>query len=202
VVGIVLAAGTSERMGRPKQLLPLAGTTLIDVVVQRALASRLERVIVVTGSSNVAVEAAIAPRPVEIAHNAAFSTGNLSSLRTAAALAPDAPAAILMLADMPGVSPEVINRLLDTWGRSRPWAAVCSYADGEGHPLLLSRTALDHSLSLEGPKALWRMLRLAPHGEVAHVEFYIPMPVDVDSPEDYEDLLSRWPRIETRINTQ
>jgi molybdenum cofactor cytidylyltransferase len=185
-------------MGRPKQLLPLAGTTLIDVVVQRALASRLERVIVVTGSSHTAVSAAIAPRDVEITHNPSYVKGNLSSLRAGAAAVGDAAAVVILLSDMPGVSPNTINGLIDTWERQRPWAAVSSYADGEGHPLLLSHAALEHSLTLEGPKALWRMLRLAPHGEVAHVEFEATVPVDVDTPDDYEDLLAAWPRVETR----
>jgi molybdenum cofactor cytidylyltransferase len=202
VVGIVLAAGAAERMGRPKQLLPLAGTTLIDVVVQRALASRLPRLVVVTGASHTAVSAAIAPRDVEIVHNASYLDGNLSSLRAGAAAVGDAEAVVILLSDMPGVAPESINGMIDTWDRLHPWAAVASYPDREGHPLLLSRTALEHSLSLEGPKALWRMLRLAPHGEVAHVEFDTAMPIDVDTPHDYEALLAAWPRVETRPGTR
>jgi molybdenum cofactor cytidylyltransferase len=202
VVGIVLAAGASERMGRPKQLLPLAGTTLIDVVVQRVLASRLERVIVVTGSSHTAVAAALAPRHVEIAQNPSYVDGNLSSLRIGAAEVGHAAAVVLLLGDMPGVAPDTINEMMDTWDRLKPWAAVASYSDGEGHPLLLSRAALDHSLTLEGPKALWRMLRLAPHGEVTHVEFDAAMPLDVDTPENYADLLASWPRVEARPGTR
>lgn len=202
MVGIVLAAGAAERMGRPKQLLPLAGTTLIDVVVQRALASQLERLIVVTGSSHTAVAAAIAPREVEIAHNPRYVDGNLSSLGIGAAAAGDAEAVVILLSDMPGVAAETINGMIETWGRLRPWAAVSSYANGEGHPLLLSQAALEHSLTLEGPKALWRMLRLAPHGEVAHVEFDTTMPIDVDTPDDYQDLLDAWPRVESRTKAE
>lgn len=173
---------------------------MIDVVVQRVMNSRLERVIVVTGASHTAVAAAVAPRNVELAHNPSYREGNLSSLRAGSAAVPDAAAVVLVLSDMPGVSPDTINTHLDVWERSRPWAAVTSYHDGEGHPLLLSRAALDHSLSLEGPKALWRMMRLAPPGEVTHVEIDAPMPVDVDNPSDYQNLLATWPRVETRIN--
>ena len=180
-------------MGRPKQLLPLHGTTLIDVTVQRALASRLERVVVVTGSEATAVQAAIAARPVEIVHNPDYYTGNLSSLRTGIE-AIDAEAVLLMLGDMPGVTPDTINVMIDAWHRSHPWAALASYTDGEGHPFLLSRAAVEHSLNLEGPKPLWRMLRLAPNGEVMHVEVDEAQPVDVDTPDDYERLLATWPR--------
>ena len=181
-------------MGQPKQLLPLAGTTLIDVVVQRALASRLSRILVVTGAAATAVEAAIAPRDVETVHNPDHYSGNLSSLRAGAAAVSDAAAVLLMLGDMPGVTPQIINAMLDAWQRTHPWAAIASYTNGEGHPFLLSRSALDHSLSLEGPKPLWRMLRLAPNGEVLHVEIEAPQPVDVDTPDDYDELLATWPR--------
>ena len=180
-------------MGRPKQLLPLAGTTLIDVTVQRALASRLERIVVVTGAESRAVEDAIAARDVEIVHNPDHFSGNLSSLR-AGVTAANAEAVVLILGDMPGTSPDAINALLETWDRKLPWAAVSSYDDGEGHPFLLSRAALDHSLRLEGPKPLWRMLRLAPNGEVVHVEIVGNRPPDIDTPDDYEELLASWSR--------
>jgi molybdenum cofactor cytidylyltransferase len=196
VVGIVLAAGSSERMGRPKQLLPLAGTTMVDVVVQRALSSRLDRVIIVTGSNGSQVAAAVAPRHVEIVHNPLHFEGNMTSFRTGVEAAAGADVLLLLLGDMPGVGPAVINRMIEVWQSDAPWAAVASYGDGEGHPFLLSQSAVEHAMTLDGPKPLWRMLRLAPNGEVVHVEFDGPMPIDVDTEDDYEALLAGWSKID------
>ena len=141
-----------------------------------------------------AEEALDAARDVVVTHNADHYSGNLSSLRTGVDAAPEAEAVVLILGDMPGVTPEIINAKLDAWNSHHPWAAVASYTDGEGHPLLLSRAAIDHSLRLEGPKPLWRMLRLAPNGEVMHIEIDVDQPMDIDTPDDYERLLETWPR--------
>ena len=193
IPGIVLAAGSARRMGSPKQVLPLGGSTIVATTVTRALDAGLDPVVVVTGAGADAVAAAVRDLDVTVVHNPAHETGNLSSLGAGVAAVPDAPAVVLLLADMPGVPEAAVTGLLVAWERSQPWAAICGYDDGEGHPLLLSRAALDQAFALGEPKPLWRMLRLAPAGDVLMVEVDGPRPIDVDTVDQYERLVATWP---------
>ena len=190
LVGIVLGAGESARMGRPKQLLPLGGTTLLNFVVARAERSRLDRVVVVTGANASEVEAHLELSRASVARNPAYRRGNMSSLATGAADVSEAGAVLLLMGDMPGVDVEVIDRFADLWRDEQPWAAVASYRDGVAHPFMLSAPALEAALPLDQPKALWTFLVAEPAGEVRHLEIDRPRPRDVDTPADYEALLA------------
>ena len=83
VAGVVLAAGDSSRMGRPKQLLPYRGTVLVQVAVATALASQLDPVVVVTGAYAAEVEAALDPGEATVIRNPDYRRGNMSSLHLA-----------------------------------------------------------------------------------------------------------------------
>ncbi len=187
VVGIVLVAGESERMGGTlKQLLRFGDRTMAATTVACAEASRLDRVIVVTGREADAVTGALRPGRATIVHNADYSQGNVSSLERGLVAAPDAAAVVLLLGDMPGVDPVIIDAMAAEWRRSRPWAAVAIYDDGvPNHPFLLSRDAISEMRKLSGAKVLWRLLVEDPPQPVAEVRFDRPAPVDVDTPEDY-----------------
>ena len=111
--GIVLAAGESTRMGKPKQLLEIAGQTMLQRVVDAALASRLDHVAVVLGYHAADVRASLAERAVSFVENDGYSEGLGSSVRAGLqALPPAADAAMFLLGDQPGVTAELINRLL------------------------------------------------------------------------------------------
>ena len=189
VVGVVLAAGASERMGRPKQLLSLGDTTVLGVAVANAAASRLDRVIVVTGAHAADVEAGFVPGRAEVVRNPDFTRGNMSSLLVGVHAAGEAVAVLHLLGDMPDVGTGMIDRFVDLWETQRPWAAIAAYSDREGHPILLSAGALPALRSLRGPRALWRFLEEAPAGRVDRIAFDHPIPIDVDTPEDYDRLL-------------
>lgn len=194
VVGIVLAAGLSERMGgdTPKQVLPVGGQPMIVSVVEAAGASALDRVVVVTGAGAPDVRAALPRAHVTFAHNPDFPTGNLSSLRVGLEAASPCGAVVLLLSDMPEVDVVAIDAMVDVWRREEPWAAVAVYGDGvPNHPFLLSDQAIDGVARIGGRKPLWRMLVESPTHPVTEVRFDRPAPVDVDTAEDYAELLRR-----------
>jgi len=194
VVGIVLAAGLSERMGgdAPKQLLRFGDRTMVAVTVENADESTLDRVVVVTGRAGEEVAASIPEGRHEVVDNPDHAAGNLTSLRVGAEAAGDVGAVVVLLADMPGVATEVINDLVAMWRDEGPWAIVSEFADGEpNHPFLLSAEALSEALDRTEPKPLWRLLVEDNPDRVARLRLTERPPVDVDTPGDYTEALRR-----------
>ena len=188
VAGIVLAAGASLRMGAPKQLLAYRGTTLLNFVIATAEASKLDRVVVVTGANAGAIEDSVAVERAVVVHNPDFELPNLASV-VVGARAVDAEAFVTLPADTPGITVGVIDAVVERWRSEAPWAAVTEYQDRSGHPFLLSRAALDDATAVEGPKVLWRFLGDDDSGRVIRIMVDRMAPPDVNTPADYEALL-------------
>lgn len=190
--GIIMAAGLSERIGgpTPKQLLPVAGRPMVATTVANAVASRLDRVVVVTGHRAGEVAAAVDGFDVLVAENPDYREGNMTSLRAGYRSLPDCAAYVVLLADMPGVTTGMIDSMIAMWQRRHPWAAVAAYRNGRGHPLLLSADAMAQAAAATGPKAVWRLLDAAEPDVVVAVEFATDAPRDVNTAADYEALLS------------
>ncbi len=185
---LVLAAGSSRRLGQPKQLLPYHGRPLLDAVLDTARSVGADQLVVALGGAGDEVRERVDLTGVEVADNPAFSTGCSSSIAAAVpALRPDTDVLVLLLGDQPGVSAETVHRLLA--GRGDAPLAVCRYDDGVGHPFAFDRQVLPDLLRLHGDKAVWKLLdqRAA---EVVEVRIDGLVPLDVDTWEDYERLLS------------
>ena len=119
IAGIVLAAGRSSRLGRPKQLLPVHGEPLIRHTLRRVLASSLDQVILVVGHEADEVRDAVADLPVECVVNPDAAAGQSTSVRAGlAALSPEVEAAVFILGDQPGIDPTVIDALIAAWRTS------------------------------------------------------------------------------------
>lgn len=190
VAGIVLGAGGSRRLGRPKQALPLGDTTLLGWVMRDVEASSLDRVILVVGG---AADDALAPLELdraEVARNDSYGSGCASSLLAGLDAAGDVDAILLLLGDMPGVDPEVIDAVRADFDRHRPWAAVTRYAGGLGHPFAFSAEAFPALRGLHGDKAVWKIVD-DESNDVREVAVDRPLPPDVDTWEDYE-AVRRW----------
>jgi molybdenum cofactor cytidylyltransferase len=181
VVGLILGAGSSRRLGRPKQTLPLGDTTLLGWVVREVEASSLDRVVVVTRQDLVAARA-------EVARPDAGDTTCSASLRAGLAAVGECDGIMLLLGDTPEVDALVIDRVRAAWEATRPWALVTRYEDGSGHPLVFSADALPSLRALRGEKAVWKLLESEPD-RVQHARIERPLPRDVDSWDDYEALL-------------
>ena len=185
--GIVLAAGLSERMtgAMPKQLLSLGDEPMVTVTVRNAEASELDRIVVVTGHRGTEVAEAVAGGRSIVVDNPEYRDGNMTSFRAGFGALPGCDAYVVLLADMPGVTPEMIDRLVEAWRGDQPWAAVSRYRNGRAHPLLLSASAMAGAAQAEGAKGVWRFLDAAPAERVADVVFDLSVPPDVNTREDY-----------------
>jgi molybdenum cofactor cytidylyltransferase len=186
VTGLVLAAGGSKRLGRPKQLLPYGPATLLDHVLETARSCRFDQLVCVIGGEADSVRAQVDLDGAEVVENRAFGEGCSSSIAAALdALDPRCDVLVLMLGDQPDVTAETVATLLE--GRGDAPIAVCRYADGRGHPMAFSRDLFPELRTLHGDKAVWKLVDR--HAEAAaDVPVDGPIPQDVDTWEDYRKL--------------
>lgn len=185
IAGIVLAAGTSSRMGRNKLIENVHGKPLVRRAVDATLASRLDPVLVVTGHQAGKIGAAVAGTPVALVHNEQFDEGLSSSLRAGvAAVPPDCDGAMVLLGDMPDISPALIDRLIAAFDPARGHAAcVATAGKRRGHPVLWARRFFPELMTLSGDKGAREILQ-AHAGQVLEIEAMDDAPlVDIDTVE-------------------
>jgi len=185
IVGVIVAAGASTRMGRPKQLLEIGGRPLLQWVVDAAEASTLDRVVVVTGHAADEVRAAISLGRAVWAHNPEPDRGTMSSLRAGLAVV-DAPDAVMKLVcDQPEVTSDVIDGVVGSWNPEIDLASLVAYQDGDGHPMLVAAAALTEVLEQDGDRLLWRLVQTAPE-RVGRFTVEGHRPIDINTEADLE----------------
>jgi molybdenum cofactor cytidylyltransferase len=187
IAAIVLAAGTSSRMGQQKLTLPMPdGRPLVRVAVEQVLAAGVDDTVVVLGGDAEAVSLALAPLPVRTVVNPRYAEGQSTSLRAGLdALRPGTDAALVALGDQPLPDPDVIRRLVAAFRTSgRPIAAPV-YRDGRGNPVLFAAALFGELRAVTGDRGGREVIARDP-GRVVEVPVDTPMPADIDTPEDYE----------------
>lgn len=187
---IVLAAGGSTRLGRPKQLLRRAGETLVHRVVRLALATQPLRTLVICGGNSEEVRAAISDLPVKIVFNPDWREGLASSLRlAAAALADDESPVLIVGCDQPALEHDHLQRLLEGATGSLRCAATL-HGVSPGVPVVANALLLRSAFKLQGDKGLRGLLQALPADslyllEAPELEF------DLDTPGDVEGAVRR-----------
>ncbi len=187
---LLLAAGASTRMGRPKQLLPWRESTLLRHAAETAVASGCAPIVLVTGALHDELLPEMAGLPIRAVRNAAWESGMASSLQTGlAAVAGASPAAVLvMLTDQPLVTPALLQQLVALQQRTQAPAVAAAYAGTLGVPTVVSARLFPELLKLQGAQGANRLL--AELGEtVGRVDFPAGL-LDVDTPEQYAALLA------------
>jgi len=140
VAGVVLAAGVSSRMGTDKLFLKLGGLSVLRRAVSSAVAAGLEPVLVVVGSGRDKIASELADLECTLIDNIEYASGISSSLRAGITAVPgDATGAVVMLADMPFVTAEMLRDLVGRWRKSPAPLAISLYGEVPAPPMLYGR---------------------------------------------------------------
>ena len=186
VAGVVLAAGSSSRMGRNKLFFELDGETLLRRVVRRAIGAGLDPVIVVVGHEAERVRAALAELPCTAVDNPDHALGINRSLRTGISHVPErARAAVVMLADMPFVTSPMVASLVARYRESTAPLVISAYGDVNAPPMLYDRALFSELQQMSGQGCGRQVVRRHRHEAVA-VSWPEAALQDIDVPEDYQ----------------
>ena len=197
---IILAAGDSTRMGRPKALLPDPdGRPFAARLVRTLAAAGIQDVIVVTGSLHAQIAEALAadepPIAPTLVNNPQPALGQVSSLWMGldGASRPGIEGALVAPVDIPLVRPSTIREVIDAWTRTRAPIVRPAVGDRHGHPVLFDRSVFDalrHAPLTEGARAVVH----ANADRVVNVQVDDEgCLLDVDTPSDYDQLIRRAP---------
>lgn len=168
VAGLVLAAGMSRRAGDVNKLLhtfeyKYERKALVEHVAHSLSVSQVNSVLVVLGHDAMAVENALTDTPVAVSVNTDYQRGQASSLAHGVALLFAHEAIVVCLGDMPHVTPEVVNALIDAM-REHPEKAffVPVYEGQRGNPVLFTKEKYDEIMSLSGDNGARSLMKLQP----------------------------------------
>ena len=186
IAAVILAAGLSSRMPVNKLLVPIRGKAVVRHVADAALASRATPVIVVTGSCASAIRAGLSGLDLQIVENKDFANGLSESLKCGVRHVPDdCEGAVILLGDMPFVTPALIDHLIESLNVSQGRAICVPVRKGRrGNPVLWSCDFFPELLQLEGDAGAKRLMAL--HEDVLY-EVETPDDgalIDIDTPDD------------------
>jgi molybdenum cofactor cytidylyltransferase len=188
IAAVVLSAGESSRMGRPKALLPIEGETFIGRIVASLKQTQVGKIVVVLGHNSDLLAAAIRPLAVEILINPNYKLGQLSSLQVAVRnLLPDADCdgILVHLVDHPYIDASLVDRMIQQFYESKKDIVVPRCRGKRGHPVIFARELFDELLSApmdQGAKAVVNAHR----DDTLEIETDDPgIAVDIDTPEVY-----------------
>ena len=185
VAALVLAAGSSTRMGANKLLADFNGRPMIVQTVAQIEASQVNQIVVVTGHQAAKIEAALRGEPVSFTHNPDYVLGLSTSLRVGvAALIGKADAILVCLGDMPLIDPADINKMIDALDYANEKSVVVPiYAGQMGNPVLWAAKHIQALMACEGDRGARGLLEKLKN-ETAKIEIGNPRVVlDADTPE-------------------
>jgi molybdenum cofactor cytidylyltransferase len=191
IAAIVLAAGESTRMGRPKALLPWGGASLLIWQIEQLKLAGVDDVVVVLGHEAEAVQAALGQSAARAVLNPDYRTGRASSLRAGAAAVRDTDAVLIVGVDQPRPAAVSLS-LIERWRETRPVVVVPTHAGRRGHPVLVDgsllaelRTATEEEMGLRGI--------LVRHADkTLEVSSGPVVTVDLNTPADYQATVDRF----------
>ncbi|HEY6361891.1 MAG TPA: NTP transferase domain-containing protein [Vicinamibacterales bacterium] len=187
VAGVVLAAGTSSRMGQNKLFMEIEGEPLVRRVVGRAAQAGFDPLIVVLGHEAELVQRALEGIRYRPVLNPEYARGVNSSLRAGIHAASDTPAqaAVVVLADMPFVTTAMMARLVEQYRQSDAPLVISDYDGVNAPPILYDRSLFGELATSEGQGCGKHVVKRHRH-EAASTSWPVEALTDLDAPEDYE----------------
>jgi molybdenum cofactor cytidylyltransferase len=187
---VLLAAGSSSRLGQPKQLLPFKGTTLVAERVKSILniASPGSELIVVTGAARDRVLHSLDGQAFKECFNAVYRDGMSGSLKKGLeAISPTSSGCMILLVDQPFISPQHLIEMAAKWEKNEDKIVAASYAGLHGVPVIFPRSYFRLLLSLQGDQGARKALAHLTPEEI--VSYHLPEAgVDIDTVEDLKQL--------------
>ena len=188
IVAVVLSAGESSRMGRPKALLPIHGQTFIEKIVGALRQTPVGKVIVILGHNAAEMRERIEHLPVEILINPDYKLGQLSSLQVAVRRLEteiDCDGMLVHLVDHPYIDSKLVENMIERFYASGKFIVVPRYGTKRGHPVIFSRRLFGELLAApmdQGAKAVVNAHR----GDTLEIDTQDSgVTVDIDTPELY-----------------
>lgn len=190
VSAILLAAGEAKRMGKPKLLMPLGKTTILEQTIDNLLNSAVSEVIVVVGFKAEQVTKKIATKPVKIAINPNYHQGMSTSIIAGLNLVDaGAKAVMLALADQPFVDSKTINRLIEEFSSHDKGIAVPVHRGRRGHPVIFAIKYKEELLGLKGDIGGRQIINQHPEDILEVAVDSEGINIDIDTMSDYYPLL-------------
>ncbi|HVL50239.1 MAG TPA: nucleotidyltransferase family protein [Actinomycetota bacterium] len=192
VTGIVLAAGTSSRLGQPKQLLDFEGRPLLQHAIDAMEGSGLYDVVLVLGHRAQEIAEAVQTGPgTRTVVNDDYEQGQATSLRTGLAAADErSDAAVVILGDQPAIDGLMVRTIVETYLGTGSKVVQASFGGKPNHPTLFDRELWPELQAIEGDQGARQVLKKHPEW-ILRVEFGRELPSDLDTWEDYERLTGR-----------
>jgi molybdenum cofactor cytidylyltransferase len=192
VGAVILAAGTSTRMGRPKQLLPLGETTVLARTIDNVRSAGLAEIVLVLGASAEAIRRQLPQsllKGLKVVVNQAYAQGMASSLREGlSALELQSEAALIVLGDQPLVGPRTLQQIIAGYQQSGAEIIIPTHQGKRGNPVLLSRAVFSEVMALEGDTGC-RAIFANHLDAILKVEVEDPgILLDIDNQDDYNRL--------------
>jgi molybdenum cofactor cytidylyltransferase len=190
VSAVILAAGTSTRMGRAKQLLPLGETTVLARTLENVRSARLDDIVLVLGASAEAIRQQLPQsllESVKVVINHNYGQGMASSLREGVShVSPQSDAALIILGDQPFIQPKTLHQIIDGYRGARAQIVIPSYQGNRGNPVLLDRSVFSEVMALEGDTGCRAIFSHHLDGILKVEVEDSGILLDIDSQDDYE----------------
>ena len=189
---IILAAGSSSRLGQPKQLLSYQHKSLLDNAIEEAKKATDGPVLVILGGNRELIEKSITRSDIQLIYNPGWEEGMASSIRLGLAVSKEANPAleriIFTVCDQPFVTAELFRALVNEAAASGKGIVASSYGDTFGTPVLFDKKYFDELTLLKGAEGAKKIVTKFTD-QVAAVTFE-KGEIDIDTPDDYNRLLN------------
>jgi molybdenum cofactor cytidylyltransferase len=196
IAGIVVAAGSSSRMGRPKQLLAIGGKPLPAWVLDAMREAELDPLVLVLGHEAEAIRRTLDLDGITVVVNTHHTEGMSTSLQAGlAALGPEVAGAVVAMADQPFIGRTLITELVAEHERTRQPIVAADFGDYQGPPIFLGRAVWPLANEIRGDQGARFLLKNRPDWVATVPAANRAAALDVDTEEAYAEAMDIWRRM-------